>query len=73
MGLEHPWICIFAAYPGTNATTDTEGHLDMEYITLIFFLPVPVAYESSQVRGRIAATAANLHHSRSKARSEPRL
>ena len=37
------------------------------------FRDTPVAYESSQVRGRIAATAANLHHSHSKARLEPRL
>ena len=33
----------------------------------------PVAYGGSQVRGRIGAIAAGLHHSHSSARSKPRL
>ena len=32
-----------------------------------------MAYEGSQARGQIGATAAGLHHSHSKARSELRL
>ena len=35
--------------------------------------PAPVAYGGSQARGPIGAVAAGLHHSRSDARSEPRL
>ena len=37
------------------------------------FRAAPVAYGSSQVRGRIRATAAGLYHSHSNARSEPLL
>ena len=37
------------------------------------FRATPMAYESSQARGQIRAVAAVLHHSHSKARSEPLL
>ena len=37
------------------------------------FRVVPAAYEGSQARGPIEATAANLHHSHRNARSERRL
>ena len=37
------------------------------------FRAAPTAYGRSQARGRIGAVATNLHHSHSKARSEPRL
>ena len=45
---------------------------------LFFFSPIfsratPVAYGGSQARDPIGAVAANLHHSHSNARSEPRL
>ena len=42
---------------------------------LFFFLfrAAPVAYGSSQARGRIRAIAAGLHHSHSNTRSEPHL
>ena len=53
------------------------------YLNQIWALPVagfdfifrvtPVAYGSSQARGRMGATAAGLHHSHSNARSEPPL
>ena len=39
----------------------------------LIFMPVPVAYGGSQVRGQIGAGAAGLHHSHSKAGSEPHL
>ena len=39
----------------------------------LLFRAAPVAYGSSQARGRIGATAAGLHHSHSNAGSEPRL
>ena len=41
-----------------------------------FFLPfraTPVAYESSQAKGQIEATAAGLYHSHSNTGSEPHL
>ena len=40
---------------------------------IYFFRATPAAYGGSQVKGRIGATAAGLHHSHSKAGSEPRL
>ena len=39
----------------------------------LLFRALPVAYGSSQARGRIGAVAVSLHHSHSNARSEPRL
>ena len=44
------------------------------YATFFFlFMAVPVAYRSSQARGRIGAAAAGLCHSHSNARSQLRL
>ena len=43
------------------------------YFIFLLFRATPMAYVSSQARGRIRATAAGLHHSHRKARSEPRL
>ena len=40
---------------------------------ILLFRVAPVAYGSSQVRGRIGATAVSLHHSRSNTGAEPRL
>ena len=43
------------------------------FFFVFFFFPpraAPAAYESSQARGQIGATAAGLHHSHSNARSE---
>ena len=37
-----------------------------------FFRATPMAYENSQVRGGIRATAASLHHTHSNARSKLR-
>ena len=37
----------------------------------LFFRAVPAAYEGSQARGQITATAASLHHSHSNKGSEP--
>ena len=42
-------------------------------LTSLFFRAAPAAYGSSQVRGRIRATALGLHHSHSNTRSEPHL
>ena len=39
----------------------------------LLFRATPVAYGSSQARGRGGATAAGLHHSHSSAGSEPHL
>ena len=41
------------------------------FCLFIFFLFRAAAYGGSQARGPIAATTAGLHHSHSKARSEP--
>ena len=62
---------------------DIHGH---SYIIWLFFLPSflffflsclfraePVAYGSSQARGRIGAAAAGLHHNHSNSRPEPHL
>ena len=43
------------------------------FLFFLFFRAAPVAYGGSQARGQIRAVAAGLHHSHSKARSEPRL
>jgi len=46
------------------------------YLFILFFWlfsTAPVAYEGSQARGRIRATAAGLHHSHSNTGSEVRL
>ena len=42
-------------------------------VSFCFFRAVPMAYGGSQARGWIGATAASLHHSHSKTRSEPHL
>ena len=39
----------------------------------LLFRATPAAYRSSQVRGPMGATAADLHHSHSRVGSEPRL
>ena len=43
------------------------------YFYFLLFRATPVAYASSQDRGRLTATAASLHHSHSNAGSEARL
>ena len=52
-------------------------HLPFLFFFFFFFFclfrATPTAYGSSQVRGRIGATAANLHHSHSNLGSEPGL
>ena len=50
-----------------NSDEQETGRL---FICLFFFRAKPVAYQSSQARGRIRATVAGLHHSHSNARSE---
>ena len=40
---------------------------------ILLFRAAPVAYGSSQARGRIRAATAGLHHSHSNSRSEPHL
>ena len=42
-------------------------------ISLVFSRATPMAYEGSQARGPVGATAGSLHHSYSNAGSEPRL
>ena len=44
-----------------------------KFFFLLFRTAPVVAYGSSQTRGPIGATAANLYHSHSNARSEPHL
>ena len=54
----------------------TVSHLFTFLFIFLSFCPfraAPAAYGGSQARGRIGATAADLHHSLSNARSEPRL
>ena len=41
------------------------------FVCLFVFRATPTAYGGSQARSLIRATAASLHHSHSKARSEP--
>ena len=41
------------------------------FVFCLFFRAAPAAYESSQARGLIRATAASLHHSHSNMGSEP--
>ena len=43
------------------------------YMRVFIFRAVPVAYGSSQARGRIEAEAAGLHHSHSNVESKPHL
>ena len=43
------------------------------FLSFVFSRAVPSAYGGSQARGLIGAVAAGLHHSHSKAKSEPRL
>ena len=43
------------------------------FLLINFFRAMPLAYGSSQTRGRIGATAASLHHSHSHAGSKPSL
>ena len=40
-------------------------------VAVCFFRAAPAAYGGSQARGGIGATAADRHHSHSKAKSEP--
>ena len=42
-------------------------------LAIFFFRATPMAYEDSQARVLIGATAASLHHSHSNARSKPHL
>ena len=44
-----------------------------EMSILFFFRAAPAAYEGSQARGQIGATAASLHHRHSNAGSKPSL
>ena len=43
------------------------------FFLFAFFRAIPMAYGSSQARGRIEAIAASLHHSHSNVGSEPHL
>ena len=47
--------------------------LNVYFCLCCLFRAVPMAYGSSQARGRIRAVAASLYHNHSKARSEPHL
>ena len=49
------------------------GYSSKKLITFFFFRATPVAYGSSQARGRIRAEPASLHHSHSSVGSEPLL
>ena len=44
--------------------------LSYSFTVVVFFRAAPIAHESSQVKGRIGAMAAVLHHNHSSARSE---
>ena len=47
-----------------------DPELPVSFLFSFFFTPAPIAYRSSQARGRIGATAASIRHSHSNARSE---
>ena len=52
--------------------TASRGVVSVNLVFFFFFLMVmPAAYGSSQARGQIRAAAVGVHHSHSKARSEP--
>ena len=63
----------------SSGSTGSISHWAREHLTLhsffffLLFRAAPTTYASSQARGWIGATAADLHHSHSNAGSEPRL
>ena len=71
-----PWV-EFHTLPSTYQQQTEDLHLYLCFFFFFFFWllfrAAPVAYESSQVRGRIWATAAGLHHSHSDTGYEPHL
>ena len=72
------WGSVSKGSPDRKLTGSITVHRFHSFIhsfihVFCLFKAVPVAYGGSQVRGRIRAIAAGLHHSHSNARSEPRL
>ena len=74
LGLISPWSPNFHVQLPTQIPDWFIKH-DVFEIFFFFFLfrAAPVPYGGSQVRSRIGATAAGLHHSHSHTGSEPRL
>ena len=59
---------------GSNLfSLEVRGGLCFFFFFLLIVKAAPVAYESSQARGQIRATAAGLHHSHSNVGSKPHL
>ena len=63
--------------PGSSPTTTLLRRISiippLYFFFCFLFRATPTAYGGSQARSPIGAAAANLHHSQSNARSEPRL
>ena len=68
-------ICFHCAMMGTPRLLFliVAGYMQYKnsHSNLFFFRATPVAYGSSQARGRIRTIAAGLHHSHSNTRSKP--
>ena len=66
------YMCkLHTRFPGLSAKKKRVKYLINDFFFL--FRAAPMAYGSSQARGRIGAAAAGLHHSHSNTRSKPHL
>ena len=68
------YICIYGFFERGFYSLTVRGSFVFLFFYFFVFLLIraaPIAYGGSQVRGSVGAAAAGLHHSHSKARSEP--